>query len=58
VDWLVSYYMVYRLCKKIDGGLPKKIRKKMLVNLTMDFLLRLTPVVGIFAGALARSNTT
>lgn len=46
-----------RMAQKIDGGLPVAIQSKMMANITLDFLLGITPVLGIVAGALYKSNS-
>lgn len=45
------------LAQKIDGGLPVMVQSKMMANITIDFLLGITPVLGIIAGALYKSNS-
>lgn len=46
-----------RMAQNIDGGLPVAIQSKMMANITLDFLLGITPVLGIVAGALYKSNS-
>jgi hypothetical protein len=50
-------YMVISSCRKIDGGLPKAIYSKMMLNLIIDFLVGLVPFIGDLGDALFRCNT-
>ncbi|KAI6245223.1 hypothetical protein HI914_06608 [Erysiphe necator] len=49
--------MVLRTCQKVDGGLPKSVQAKMLINIIIDFGVGLIPFIGDIADALFRANT-
>lgn len=49
--------MVLRTCQQIEGGLPKDIQAKMMINIMLDFAVGLVPFLGDIADALFRANT-
>ena len=49
--------MVIRSCQKVDNGLPRDVEQKMWLNLVLDFLVGLVPILGDLADALFRCNT-
>ena len=49
--------MVIATCCKIDGGLPREIKSKMVFNLIVDLVIGLVPFLGDIADALFRCNT-
>ena len=55
-DLLMSYHLI-RKADKIDGGLPMKIRARMVSNVMLDFAIGFIPVLGDFADAFHRANT-
>ncbi len=50
-------YMVIQTCNQIEGGLPKDLRKEMVMNAFVDFFIGLVPFLGDVADALFRCNT-
>lgn len=58
---IVNLYMSMQLVKLAqtidDGGLPALEVSKMMSNIMIDFLLGLTPVLGVIAGALYKANS-
>lgn len=49
--------MVLRTCEQIEGGLPKSVKTKMMLNIMLDFGIGLVPFVGDLADAVFRANT-
>jgi hypothetical protein len=49
--------MVVRSCEEIDGGLPAALRFKMMINVIIDFVIGLVPLVGDIADAIYKANT-
>ncbi|VVT51164.1 uncharacterized protein SAPINGB_P003005 [Magnusiomyces paraingens] len=56
INIYLSLRLVY-MAQGLEGGLPVGVQSKMMANITMDFLLGITPVLGIIAGALYKSNS-
>lgn len=48
---------ILRRAEQVEGGIPMTLRSKMMANITIDFLLQLTPVLGDIAGAVYKSNS-
>jgi len=46
-----------RLAQGIDGGLPSTLRMRMMINITLDFLVGLVPFIGDLADAAFKCNT-
>ena len=46
-----------RAAQTIDGGLPSTLRARMMLNITLDFLVGLVPFVGDLADAAFKCNT-
>jgi Domain of unknown function (DUF4112) len=38
--------MVLRTCKRVEGGLPKDVQAKMMINIMLDFAVGLVPFLG------------
>lgn len=38
--------MVFRTCKQVEGGLPRDVQLKMLLNIIFDFAVGLVPFIG------------
>ena len=49
--------MVLRTCQQVEGGLPKDVQAKMMINIILDFGIGLVPFLGDLADALFRANT-
>ncbi|RKF62704.1 putative membrane protein [Erysiphe neolycopersici] len=49
--------MVLRTCQSIEGGLPRAVQVRMLINIILDFGVGLVPFIGDIADALFRANT-
>jgi len=49
--------MVLRTCRKIDGGLPERLRTRMMLNIIIDFAVGLVPILGDIADAVYKCNT-
>jgi Domain of unknown function (DUF4112) len=41
--------MVLRTCQQVEGGLPKDVQAKMVINIILDFGIRLVPFLGDIA---------
>lgn len=57
---VINLYMalkLVRLAQTVDDGLPPFVVSKMMTNITVDFALGFTPVVGIVMGALYKANS-
>lgn len=48
---------VIRLAYLVDGGLPPAIWGQMVLNIVIDFVLGITPILGTIAGALYKANS-
>jgi hypothetical protein len=49
--------MVIRTCQLVEGGLPANVTLKMYLNIILDFVIGLVPVLGDIADAMFRANT-
>ncbi|KAH8882110.1 hypothetical protein GQ53DRAFT_612212, partial [Thozetella sp. PMI_491] len=49
--------MVIRLCRGIDGGLPRMLQARMVFNVAFDFGIGLIPLLGDLFDAMFRANT-
>lgn len=49
--------MVVNTCGEIDGGLPSRLRMKMLINVIIDFVIGLVPFLGDIADAVYKCNS-
>lgn len=49
--------MVLKTCEKIEGGMPNDVRFKMVINICLDFGVRLVPFVGDIVDTFFRCNT-
>ncbi|KAL9059982.1 MAG: hypothetical protein Q9162_000832 [Coniocarpon cinnabarinum] len=56
IDFLFALALV-RKCRKVEGGLPSSIQLHMMINLAVDFLIGLVPILGDIADAAFRCNT-
>jgi hypothetical protein len=41
--------IVLRTCKQVEGGLPKDVQAKMMINIMLDFAVGLVPFLGDIA---------
>jgi len=55
-DLLIALWLVKK-CSRVDGGLPKNLYGKMMMNIMVDFAIGLVPFVGDLADAFFRANT-
>lgn len=53
----MAFFLVYRKCTQIEGGLPPAIQSRMLLNIAMDFAVGLVPFLGDVADALFKANS-
>jgi len=49
--------MVLRTCQQVEGGLPTDIKAKMMLNIIIDFIVGVTPIIGDILDAVFRANT-
>ncbi|EMC98290.1 hypothetical protein BAUCODRAFT_53150, partial [Baudoinia panamericana UAMH 10762] len=50
-------YMVFQKCCQVEGGLPSDVRIRMLINIVVDFVVGLVPILGDLADAALKCNT-
>ena len=55
-DLFFAWHLMHR-CGKVQGGLPTDIHMRMILNVVLDFLVGLIPVIGDLADAAFRCNT-
>jgi hypothetical protein len=48
--------MVIGTCQQIEGGLPTSVKLRMYLNIVLDFIIGLIPIIGDVADALFRAN--
>ena len=56
VDGLLAMTVV-RQASKVSGGLDKGIRERMVMNVIIDVLIGITPILGDFADSVYQANT-
>ena len=56
IDLLLAV-LVYRTCCAVEPPLENKIKNKMMLNLIIDFVIGLVPVIGDLADAAYKCNT-
>lgn len=49
--------LLIRTCCSIEPALPKELKSKMVINLILDFLIGLVPLLGDIADAVYKCNT-
>lgn len=49
--------LIFRLCLRVQGGLPVDIQIKMILNILIDFAIGLIPIVGDFIDILYKANS-
>jgi hypothetical protein len=49
--------MVLRTCQQVEGGLSTRVMRKMIFNITLDFVIGLLPFIGDISDAFFRANT-
>ena len=49
--------MATRTCQLVEGGLPANVKLKMYLNIILDFVVGLVPVLGDIGDAMFRANT-
>jgi Domain of unknown function (DUF4112) len=49
--------MVVRTCDGVEGKLDSNVRNKMILNVILDFVIGLVPVLGDLADAMYKCNT-
>ncbi|ODQ64416.1 hypothetical protein NADFUDRAFT_27170, partial [Nadsonia fulvescens var. elongata DSM 6958] len=54
---LWTSYQLIRQCDRIEGGLTNAIRGQMAINMVIDFVIGITPILGTFADALYKANS-
>jgi len=50
-------YLLLQKASKIEGGLPSSLRMRMLINIALDFVVGLVPILGDIADAAFKCNT-
>lgn len=53
---LFMAYLVIQKCRRIDGGLPRRMLCLMYLNILLDFVVGLVPFVGDVADAIFRAT--
>lgn len=49
--------LLFKKCMTVDGGLPSQVSMKMLINIILDFVVGLVPILGDLADAAFKANT-
>jgi hypothetical protein len=49
--------MVLRTCQQVEGGLPKDVQAKMVINIILDFGIGLVPFLGDIADGKYHKNS-
>lgn len=57
IDVFLAYTYVVLPLRKLDGGLPGTLQRRMEMNIVLDFVVGLIPFLGDLADAVYRCNT-